>query len=95
METLYELSKTLPQITEVPQASMAILNCGFTRVYIPMLSEEYKSILLINQCYYLGSQTVSKVYELISKEINVVYMGYQNYCLADNSYENKDCDIEL
>jgi hypothetical protein len=88
MKTLFDLSKTIPEITEVPQASMAILNCGFTKVYIPMLSEEYKSILLINQCYWPGPHTVTKVYELISKEINVIHMDSDNYCLADNSYKN-------
>jgi hypothetical protein len=88
MKTLFELSKTLPQVTEVPQASMAILNCGFTKVYMSMLSEEYKSILLLTQCYWPGPHTVTKVYEVISKEINVIHMDSHIYCLADNHYRN-------
>jgi hypothetical protein len=88
MKTLFDLSKTIPVITEVPQASMAILDCGYTKVLLPLLSEEYKSILMLNRCYWPGPHTVNMMYELISKEINLIHMDSHIYCLADNNYEN-------
>jgi hypothetical protein len=89
MKTLFDLSKTIPEITEVPQASMAMLNCGFTTVYMSLLSDEYQSILLLKQFHWPESETFAKMYELISKEINVIHMDSHIYCLADNQYKNR------
>jgi hypothetical protein len=88
MKTLFDLSKTIPEITEVPQASMAILDCGYTKVLLPLLSEEYKSILMLNRCEWPGPYTVNRMYELISQEINCIHVDSHIYCLADNYYEN-------
>jgi hypothetical protein len=89
MKTLFDMSKTIPVITEVPQASMAILDCGSTKVLLPLLSEEYKSILMLNICEWPGPYTVNKMYELISKEITCIHIDSHIYCLADKSYENR------
>jgi|694.fasta_scaffold155449_3 hypothetical protein len=88
MKTLFDMSKTMPVITEVPQASMAILDCGYTKVLMPLLSEEYKSILMLNRCEWPGPYTVNKMYELIAKGITCIHVDSHIYCLADKSYEN-------
>lgn len=88
MKTLFDMSKTIPVITEVPQASMAILDCGSTKVLMPLLSEEYKSILMLNRCEWPGPYTVNKMYELIAKGITCIHVDSHIYCLADNHYEN-------
>lgn len=89
MKTLFDLSKTIPVITEVPQASMAILDCGYTKVLMPLLSEEYKSILMLNRCEWPGPYTVNKMYELISQEIICIHIDSNIYCIASNSYRNR------
>lgn len=91
MKTLFDLSKTIPVITEVPQASMAILDCGYTKVLMPLLSDEYYSIQQINNLCWtkLTNKTINQMYELISQEINCIHIDSHIYCLADKSYENK------
>lgn len=89
MKTLFDLSKTIPVITEVPQASMAILDCGYTKVLLPLLSDEYYSINLINQSCWGSQKTIDGMYELISKEINCIHIDSNIYCITDNSYRNK------
>lgn len=89
MKTLFDLSKTIPVITEVPQASMAILDCGYTKVLMPLLSEEYKSILMLNRCEWPGPHTVNKMYELISQETICIHLDSNIYCITDNRYRNR------
>ena len=88
MKTLFDLSKTIPEITEVPQASMAILDCGYTKVLLPLLSEEYKSILMLNRCEWPGPYTVNRMYELLSQEIICIHIDSNIYCITANSYRN-------
>lgn len=89
MKTLFDLSNSIPVITEVPQASMAILDCGYTKVLLPLLSDEYQSILQINNLCWsiLTKKTLNKMYELISQEITVIHIDAHIYCLA-NKYEH-------
>ena len=91
MKTLFDLSKTIPVITEVPQASMAILDCGSTKVLMPLLSDEYNGIQQINSLCWttLSKKTFDQMYELISKEITCIHIDSHIYCLADKSYENR------
>jgi hypothetical protein len=92
MKTLFDMSKTIPVITEVPQASMAILDCGYTKVLMPLLSDEYHSILLINQSCWsttLTKKNFDSMYKLIAEAITVIHMDSHIYCLADQSYENR------
>ena len=91
MKTLFDMSKTMPVITEVPQASMAILDCGYTKVLMPLLSDEYHCIQQINSLSWttLTKKTLDNMYELISQEIICIHIDSHIYCLADKSYENR------
>lgn len=89
MKTLFDMSKTIPVITEVPQASMAILDCGYTKVLLPLTSDEYKSIHMLNRSEWPGPYTVNKMYELISQEIICIHIDSNIYCIASNSYRNR------
>lgn len=91
MKTLFDMSKTIPVITEVPQASMAILDCGSTKVLMPLLSDEYHCIQQINGLSWtiLSKKTYDKMYELIAKGITCIHVDSHIYCLEDKSYENR------